>query len=168
MSSYICTPKHFNSIEQKIADLINYNSDFYFPYKLRREYPVLYSRTSLPSAKEEEISKIIDCLRELNAVCVTLQYKDHYKGKLDKEISDQKQILFEGKKEGYKNLTLTGLYNALRCLNYQIESEHLKDLFGLNTEQENALLFIETMTNELAHMIIRELPEDKSNRWSID
>lgn len=170
MSSFICSPKHFNSVEWNLRNLLIYNTrDFYFPYELKAKYPILYNRSGSVEMQENELQAVMDNLRELNAVCVTLQYKDHYIGSLDKEIQTQKDNLLNNRKAIKPAVLNTrGLYNALKCINYQIEIEHLKDLFGLNDAQRDAMSFLKEMINALAHHIVSQLPEEKGNNWSID
>ena len=168
MSSFICSAKHFNSVEDKLRNLIRFDNDFYFPYSLRGEYPKLYSqRDYLEEDVYQEITEVMDQLRELNAVCVTLQYKHHYEGKVDQEIQEQKSHLLDNK-EGHKSLSLMGLYNALRCTSYQIEPEHLEELGGMEDNKRKALLFLETMIDSVAHHIIAKMPKDEADQsWDI-
>jgi hypothetical protein len=166
MSSYICSPKHFNSIEEKLKNLV-YDSNFYLPYSLKDILPKWYNKKDNSfDVIFVEIKNIINSLRELNVLCVSLQYKNHYVGRLDQEIENELVIVKQ--KTEIKGLSKHGLYNALSCLNYQIELEHLKDLRNLTLEEENAMKFLKEFKISLAEDIIRELEEDKTNTWSID
>lgn len=168
MSSFICNPSHFNSIEEKLINLITFKNDFYLPYSLRNVLPKCKDRLySSLTEMENEIKSVMDELRKLNVVCVSLQYKDHYQGVLDREIEEQTSLLMSDKTTK-KDLSVHGLYNALRCLDYQIETEHLIDIFGMNEGQNNAMLFLNEIINELAAYIISNLPEDNTNTWSIE
>ena len=164
MSSYICDPKHFNSIEKEIKNL-SHDINFSIPYSLREICSSWYSKGE-KSKIQLEISNLIDTLRELNVICVCLQYKSHFEGVLDNDIKTQMEIVKS--KTSTKHLTLHGLYNALQCLNYQIETEHLKDLFGLNEEQIKAMKFLKEFTICVGAEIISNLPEDRTNSWSIE
>lgn len=165
MSSFICSAKHFNSIEKKLHELI-YDNRFYVPYSLREITPQFYDRrkTSVKSA-EKELSAIVDTLRELNVLCVSLQYKHHYEGTLDAQI--QTELSEVKSKTETKYLTIHGLYNALSCLNYQIEIGHLKELRELTNGEENALTFLRELKIALASDIVSKLPDDKSNTWEV-
>lgn len=164
MSSFICSPKHFNSIEKSILELIEHKNDFYFSSDIVEKYPKLENETSAES--KAQIIEIIDELRTLNVLCVVLQYKDHYHG-INEEIQGHTKLLFFERTK-YKHLTELGLFNALRCLNYQIEPEHLDDFIGLTEAQQNALYFLDYLTNKIAKRIVRSLPEDHTNTWEVN
>jgi len=169
MSSYICSPKHFNSIEHSLK-MLAYSDQFSFPYSFKVPFPALYDRRNHSTEViEETICNIMDNLRELNAVCVSLQYRKHLEGSLDKEIETQKQHLMRDKKSKLP-LTLTNieLYKSICCLGYQIETEHLKELRELTMEEKNALFFIYQMEQSLAANIIHKLPAYDKAPWGID
>lgn len=166
MSSFTCSAKHYNSIESALHQLIS--KDMFCPaYELKEICPNWYERHHANhKAIKQEFSEHIDTIRELNALCVSLQYKDHYEGVLDKEIKEQIEYVKE--KTEIKYLTPHGLYNALRCANYQIEIEHLQELRKLTESEQNAMKFLEVMINHVGAYIISQLPDDKSNTHSID
>jgi len=165
MSSFICSAKHFNSIEKKLHDLI-YDNNFYVPYSLKNIVPKFYDRRqSSVKNVEKELTGIVNTLRELNVLCVSLQYKHHYEGVLDTQI--QSELNEVKTKTETRHLTNHGLYNAFSCLNYQIEIGHLKELRELTTDEENALTFLREMKIALASDIVSKLPEDKSNTWEV-
>jgi hypothetical protein len=127
MSSFICSAKHFNSIEIAVRRL--FNSPHYSPcYKIRELLKDKEINESFDIKSREFIKGLIDELRKLNVICVTLQYERHAEGKLNQEIEDQMKIVFSNS-EGFKELSKVGLYNALRCVRYQIEEDYLDD-FG--------------------------------------
>lgn len=167
MSSFIPSAKHFNSIERTVIFLTQ-NSNFYFPYSFKDKFPKIYNgRHFSQDLIDKEVISIIDTLRELTPLCVTLQYRHHYEGKLDKEIIEQTEILKHDKKGG-EPLTKIGLFKALQCLSYQIETDHLKQLRNLTTEEENALFFIDELKNTLAVDIVSSLPDYEAQKWEID
>lgn len=144
-----------------------YHADYFFPYALKHVFPVLYNKRDFSiEVFENEISGIVDTLRILQATCVTLQYKHHYQGTLDKEIQEQKDTLLTFKGGGV-HLDKVGLYKALQCISYQIETKHLKDLRGLTGEEQNAMIFLTAMENDLAADIVRDLPAYESAKWEI-
>lgn len=166
MSSFICSSEHFNSVEAKLH-LLAAGRGFYLPYSLRDICPKWYNKQDhLIEPIEQEISYLIDVLRLLNVVCVSLQYKSHYEGILDQEI--QEQITLVKTKTETKEITLHGLYNALRCINYQIEIDHLQELRELTPEEGKALEFLKLITISIGQQIISNLPDDRSNIWEID
>ncbi len=167
MSSFIPSEKHFNSCEQAVKNLAT-GSTFYFPYSLKDSAPELVNKRLYSLDRiEGRISSIFDSLRQLTALCVTLQYRHCYEGKLNREIETQTEILMSQKKI-YISLDKLALYKALNCIVYQIETRHLKDLRGLTTQEENALLFINEMIICLAKDVISNLPEYNDNSWSIE
>lgn len=166
MSSFICSPKHFNSIEASVKNLA-YGSQFYFPYSFKTKFNALYEKRKATFDNMDAcITNVVDELRRLNVLCVSLQYKSHYEGRLDKEIEEQTEILMHFKKE-YKILNKYELLAAMKCVNYQIETEHLKELRSLTESEEDALFFLKTMVNELAMDIVTNLPEYEKAGWSI-
>lgn len=166
MSSFICSPKHFNSIEASIKNLA-YGSQFYFPYSFKQKFNALYEKRKATFDNMDTcVNNVIDELRRLNALCVSLQYKHHYEGRLDKEIEEQTEILMNSKKE-HKILNKYELLAAMKCVNYQIEEEHLKELRALTESEEDALFFMSEMINCLAMDIVTNLPEYEKAGWSI-
>lgn len=149
MSSFVCSPKHFCSIKKGLKDL--YTKDQYF------------ARWS-PFQELTDIDTFIDNLIWLNVVCVNFQYKHHNEGKLDTVIP--LELDYAKKTVTPSFLTLHGLYNALKCVNYQIETEHVKGLYDLQVSETMPIL--ETLLNKLAKKIVDELPDDKSNTWCIN
>lgn len=167
MSSFICSPKHFNSIEASIKNLA-YGSQFYFPYSFKKKFPALYEKRKQTFDNMDAcVENVVDELRRLNALCVSLQYKNHYVGKLDTEIEEQTSILMNCKKES-KLLNKYELLAALKCVGYQIETEHLKDLRHLTEQEENTLYFLTEMINALAMDIVTSLPAYEKAGWSIE
>lgn len=161
MSSYINSPKHFNSIEHKFHLLANSN-EFSFPYSVSSILPNCYNKNeTLIETMERELTDVIDTLRELNVLCVTLQYKDACAVELQAELK------FVKTKTKIKDLTLHGLYNALCCLDYQIELSHLEQTRKLTVKEQSAVQFLKEMRISIAIKLVRSLPEDKTNTWSI-
>lgn len=168
MSSFICSPKHFNSIEWNLRELFNFK-DFNLPYDMQNRYKGIYSdswQKKSPGAVNKCIREIVDELRKINVLAVSLQYKHHYVGVLDKEIETQTNILLSERNIKPVALTPHGLYNALNCLDYQIELCHIKELRQLSESEEMAMAFINACKNQLAHYIVSKLPED-INAWSL-
>jgi hypothetical protein len=166
MSSFICTSKHFTSIEKKMHQLIN-KDDYYTPYELREVCPKNYDkRNNLIETMEAEISKHIDTLRTLNAVCVILQYKHHYKGTVNAQISSEVNEVH--RKSQPVELTTMGVYKALKCVIYQIELNHLEELRELRTEEKNAMKYIKETISFLATYILTNSEEWEKAAYTID
>lgn len=166
MSSFINSAKHFNSIEQKLKRLLR--RDFRGWHSLKDVTPGIYTHWTngvFTESDEQEITEIINTLRDLSVLCVSLQYKHHYEGSLDAEIATQKKAVRVGTDTAL--LSLHGLYNALNCVMYQIEIEHLQELRELTKEESKALEFVEKITSAIAMQIVDELPDDSTCTWSM-
>lgn len=165
MSSYICSAKHFNSIEESTFNLIRYDRDFHC-YQLKGQFDKLRDQRGYDeSLIRKEVKSIINELRELNVICVSLQYKQHYDN-VDKEIKEQKELIYADK--SYKTLNLTGLLKAFICVNYQIEIEHLQELGGLTDEQKRAMNFLKIMIDYLTYRIATGTPAYDQAEWEIN
>jgi hypothetical protein len=161
MSSHICSSRHFNSIEAAALRVIR--EERYNTYDLKAVG--LYKYDLTPKDTINVLTGLISSLRDINVLCVSLQHKKHFEGKLDFVIEAGLVDVRHDKK--MVTLSDLGLLNALKCLDYQIELEHLTELRPLNQEETKALEFLSLFTNSLAVYICSKLPEDKTNKWSI-
>lgn len=168
MSSFIPSPKHFNSIEKTLHKLYS-SSNFFGPSELQSHFLYLHGNAYNAPVylKHAEISGIIDTLRILSATCVTLQYKHHYEGKLNSEIKEETDYLLNNKDE-HTILSYHGLYNALRCVRYQIELQHLEELRPLSGDECCAMFFLNVLIPCIADYSLDQLPEDKTCQWHIE
>jgi hypothetical protein len=167
MSSYVCSAKHFNSVENALQILLaSKTNGFSAPAAFREKFPSVYYKSDF-DAIDKTVTVICNELRKLNVLTVTYQYKDHYKGRVNTEIKTATDALLKYRTEKVK-LTTLGLYNALNCIEFQIETQHITDFRPLYPEEENALLFLTEMIESIGLYIIRKLPEDKTCRWEID
>ena len=167
MSSFLLSAKHFNSTKEALQGL-QYDDSFFIPFEMKCCAPIFYDkRNYLEEAINEEIENHINTLAELSAVCVNLQYKHQFEeGALDSSIEMQtKDVL---KKTSTVQLSKHGLYNALKCIEYQIETEHLEELRALTREEVMSLDYLRKMINALANSIVMNMPKDQTNSWSID
>jgi len=160
MSSFICTPKHFNSVANYVA-FTAINHDHLKYGKAFRDY-----RKISPFLAEKKLLALFDTLKELSVLCVTLQYKHHYTGKLDQTIEAETKAIKQ--QTNIELLTPISCYKLLGCITYQIEVEHLKELRELTPEETAALNFCEDFKNDLAHHIVCELPEYDKAKYTID
>lgn len=158
MSSFICSPTHFNSIEFYLVQKQLGSDQIYCLRKL--------AKTINKWATSEEITGFMDTLRELSVLCVSLQYKHHYENKLDAEIAEQRNTLFNNKTTK-AHLNDISAYKALQCINYQIEIFHLKELRNLTAPEEMAMELLHEITGEIAMKIVRTLPAYEKAGWSI-
>jgi hypothetical protein len=162
MSSYICSPKHFNSIAESLKVLIS-KSNFYLPYELKEKFENIVNKKN---DWQNEIDLIVDELRKINVLAVTLQYKHHYEGVLDAEIAKENLQVFE--KTPIFKLSPINLFKQLQCLDYQIEVEHITDIRNLTELEENAMLFLNEIINVIACYICKNSNEYDECGWGID
>lgn len=159
MSSFICSPKHYNSIGRKLLTLLN-DSEFN-SYGLKKFG--LYRYDVNQYELKTNISTFLSGLRELNVIAVMYQYAHQYNGNFDTEITKELAIIKQPTTT--KDLTNLGLYNALCCVSYQIEIERIKD------KREDLIIyyqFLQDLINAVSRHICNYLEVDKSNRWSIN
>lgn len=165
MSSFICSAKHFNSVENAVVDHCIDNANFWMPYNIQKRIPGL-DHHATREQKRETVHAIFTTLRELQVLCVSLQYKHHYDGTLDEEIKQQMTAVKQ--KTGVVSLTRIGLYKAIGGILYQIETEHLEELRELTQSEKDALFFARTLENGLAKDIVSDLSEYETAKWEIE
>lgn len=166
MSSYVCSPEHFNSIAKAAESALIWEQNFHFwNIELIEAYPELKRPREFKKATKTFVEKMVDTLRDINALCVSLQYKHHYVGKLDEEIESQKQYTRSSNKS--KHLTKHGLFKALQCLDYQIEIVHLEELRELTDDEKNAMLFLDKFKDAMAHHIVSYSSEYDQAAWEV-
>lgn len=127
----------------------------YFPYSLIRQ-----------PDKGLILSNMFNTLRELQVVCVSLQYRHHYDGRLDREISEQLTAVRTSTK--VQHLTPSALRRGLQCILYQIEPEHLTELRPLTPDEQGALDLAREIINTIAGYYADQVSEKAGDRWSID
>lgn len=166
MSSFICSNKHFASIAKGIMSIIK-TDDFYVSYDLRKIAPKIYNdRGTSDQFATEEINSFIGTLMELQVLCVSLQYRHHYEGCLDQEISEQREILHIPCHNPV-SLSPAALYKSIHCALYQIETEHLEELRPLTSKEKDCLTFFRLFANNIADYVIQHLPEYDKAPWGI-
>lgn len=157
MSSFINSPGHFNSVERFLINANLSSNDKIYALRL------LCKDKGFPD--DQQIMEFMTTLRELQALCVCLQYKHHSEGKLDKEIQEQTAIT-KLKTSITKLNTISG-FKALLCIRYQIETCHLKELRALTDGEALAMDILTKVIAELADTIARSLPAYDKAPWSI-
>lgn len=162
MSSFIPSTEHFNSCEIASRELLN-DSDFYFSREIKNAFPALGEKKYVPA--QAELKQIFATLKRLTVLCVSLQYKHHYTGRLDQEIKEQTEILFSSSR--YKDLNKYGLLKAIGCIHYQIETRHLVDIRPLTDDEENALMFIRVLKADLAYHLVTKSTQYENAPYSI-
>ena len=167
MSSFICSNKHFASIAKGIMHIININS-FHVSYDLKQIAPQIYSYKQIANEKfaMKEVNSFIETLMELQVLCVSLQYRHHYEGHLDQEISEQREILHMPC-DNPVSLSPAALYKSIHCALYQIETEHLEELRPLTSKEKDCLTFFRLFAANIADHIVSGLPDYDKAPWVI-
>ena len=151
MSSFICSNKHFKELRQKTYDLI-----------LADKYILLDFNMDYDTDKEvikHFVNNNIYNLYKLNVASVNLQYREKQVNRVyedyDNNIGTVNSIMDRSCNTMLSKNDLIGLYNAYRCLNYQIELYYDKT-------------FIDIIQKHIAKNIIYKLNDDDNdtfNRW---
>ena len=167
MSSFICSNKHFASIANGIVRIIETNN-FHVSYNLKQIAPQIYSykQTLNEQSAIKEINSFIETLMDLHVLCVSLQYRHHYEGRLDQDIREQREILHLPCNNPV-SLSAAALHKSIRCALYQIETEHLEELRPLTSKEKDCLTFFRLFAINIADYIVSHLPEYGKAPWGI-
>lgn len=157
MSSFICGSKHFNSVEVSLKHWFNGGKASMLSYKFAEK---------LQYEGETMVSDYVDTLRRLNVLCVFLQYKHVYEGRVEQEIVANTTNLLTNRGGG-SVLSLVKLIKALQCINYQIEIEYLEELRELTAEESMAMQMTEKLINDLCTYIVTSSKEYDEAEWGL-
>jgi len=166
MSSFIHTDCHFNSVERAIQHMLVGRQASLIAWDLIKQNPKLNASHNGIDAVWEHVSVLMDEVRKLSALCVSLQYKHHHEGVLDSEIEEQTSYLLSHKST-IVSLSLFELYKAIQSILYQIETEHLKQLRDLTALEKESLDMLNILKVEMPMYLIDQLEEYQNARWSI-
>ena len=161
MSSFICSAKHFNSIEKALNNYFSGSKSSEYSYSF---YKYLGGNATGDQIREK-IKNFIDTLRELNVMCVSLQYKHHSEGTLDTEISEQRERVYSD--NSYKTIDIYGLIKALACVNYQLETENLIEFRPLTESETTALKYLDDLKYDLCYYLVNTSPQYDKGDWEI-
>ena len=125
-----------------------------------------YDRNTLDRIAEV-IGEFVETLKELQVLCVTLQYRHHYEGRLDAEMQEQREIFKADKSRG-NELNVYALSKALRCIRYQIETGHLTQLRELTEMEQTALTLLDDLINDLCSYIVCNAQQYEAAKWEIN
>lgn len=146
MSSFICSNKHFKELRQKTYDLIL--ADRYILLDFNMDY-----NTDKEVIKHFVNNNIYN-LYKLNVASVNLQYRDKQVNRVyddyDNNIGGIDTIMDRMYNTMLSTNDLIGLYNAYRCLNYQIELSYDKN-------------FVDIIQKHIAKNLIYKLTDDDNN-----
>lgn len=126
-----------------------------------------YKHISNEKSAMKEVNSFIETLMELQVLCVSLQYRHHYEGRLDQEISEQREILHIPCNNPVL-LSPVALYKSIQCTLYQIETEHLEELRPLTQKEQDCLIFFRFFANNIADFIVHRLKEYDEAPWGIN
>lgn len=160
MSSYIVSAKHFASLKHYTPIMLKHTH--FNSYNLKR---FGYDDDNLTELELKEVlTDLFSKLEEANVLCNAYQYQESL-GIMDTLIQAELKHLRKLNLP-IKNLSALGYYNALKCLHYQIEIEHIEgirdDLIFFYYE------FLETLINCTAQFVCSLLPDDSTNKWEIN
>jgi len=125
-----------------------------------------YGRNTLDRIAEI-IGEFVGTLKELQVLCVTLQYRHHYEGRLDAEMQEQREI-FKADKSTGRALNVYALNKALRCIHYQIETGHLTQLRQLTETEQTALDLLTDLIGDLSTYIVCHSEQYEAAKWEIN
>lgn len=149
MSSFLHTPRHFNSVEKALIEL-----------KKRSNNEFLYNVTDI------EIKSVMDNIRELSVNSVFIQYKHHYEN-INTEILNNLSDLMSNKTQ-VDILTPIGLFKAIKSILYQIELHTIKQTREVRKVEQDSYNRLIDFKNELSEYIVSNLAEyNKVRTWSI-
>lgn len=163
MSSYILPPVHFNSVETSIKNLLTDPEFMIVSYPLPK---LNYSKNTLQQ-RTKTITQTFNQIRKLSAICVCLQYRHHYPhGTLNSAIETETKMLIDNQKTA-KPLSNCGLYNAIICIDYQIEIQHLEELRPLSQAEREAYDLLHELITAIAHLIAKIQAKSDPVQWEI-
>jgi hypothetical protein len=159
MSSFICDPEHFASVQAGLIQLQQSNSGHPKPYRKQWQENI---------SMDDMVAKVrgyISTLQRLQSTCVCLQYK-HHEGNRPRDIVASVRYYQTGKHRAY-SLSMAGIVKGLACILYQIETEHLEEIRPLNDTEKAALEWAKDYKNGLAMYILTQSSEWNKAEWCI-
>ena len=149
MSSFLHSPRHFNSVENAIIGL-----------KKKSNSEFLYN------ISDREIKTVMDGIRELSVNSVFIQYKNHYEN-IDNEISNNISNIMNNKMQ-IDNLSPIGLFKAINSILYQIELNTIKQTREVRKAEQDCYNRLIDFKNDLSEYIVSNLAEyNEVKTWSI-
>jgi len=161
MSSFICSPNHFASIEEAFKKQFKSPRFNTHPFKK-------FGLNKSPDQNEKRLSKTFAYLKELNALSYFTQYKLHQEKTISEETADYMTAIDNLKPQPIKLNTLE-LYNALSCLRYQIEEEEVSEEDTM-LNIKGLIKFLETAISTTAKYFCDQQEQDRHEEivWCID
>jgi hypothetical protein len=171
MSSFICEPIHFNSVQRKVSEIFLSKKNDGRQYDL---FDINFAKKSFEDLYYEKdtiivanlIGEIFDTLRNISVLTVNYQYGKHNPETIHEDIKTDLLILM-GEKHTSVPLTDVEVYKAIQCLFYQIEIEHLVAIRPLNDFEKNSMKFLKDFNEKMGKFIINNLPNYQNAKWSI-
>lgn len=161
----LLSARHFNSVEKALSNLI-INNKLQLGHQIQVLYKGLENKEQPDNIlKLKTISSVMDEIRKLSTLCVTLEYKQNYEKTFVIKAKDAISRLMDDKKSSRK-LSDVALYCAVRCIRTQIDISQLKQIRSLSKEEEDAYRFLKFLEKDLAEYLIKQLPGYR-NQWEI-
>ena len=156
MSSYVCPPTHFAAIRTTLRYMLQQGGE----RDRRALWPlVLELQHSDGKSPFSDASELVNDWHELNMDSVAIQYRENR----DK-VADLHELQ-QANKPG-EVLDLGSLYNALRCLLYQIEVETMEGMRPLSQREKQAMDLLERTRNAVAYVLAESSSEHVYARYS--
>jgi hypothetical protein len=147
--TFIPTPIHFNSVERALKESLH------------------IAKKVSPEANTLWIGRIMDEMRKLNVLSVSLQHIEHLEGILDDRITSETHYLMTNKLSD-RELSAVGLYKAIDCILMQIELDPIESIRPVSLEEREALTFLIKFKRELTVLIIETIPGFDDLPWEIE
>lgn len=140
MSSFICSTKHFNTVEKNLIDLCNDRTLYHYP---------------------TQINKMMQAMRQITVKSYFNQYANHYPN-IEAEIKAANYEL--GKITKVNKLPLIAIFKALNCINYQIETPNEE----MTPDELKQFLLFEEISAAIAKKIVQNLDAYDMPQWEIN
>ncbi len=146
MSVSVCSDRHYNSVELALQSLVLQNSEA-LPYRFRKTYRM-----------EHQVTALVDTLRDLNLIVYAVRY--HKQGEVYAPTA-------RSWSEGSVKLNLPGLFQALDCVLYQLELEHLEGIRELTEAERDAFTWAGHIRTGIAVHLTRTMAEEQKTAWAL-
>jgi hypothetical protein len=113
------------------------------------------------------VRKLMDNMRKLTVLSVSLQHADELQGILDRTIKEETEYLMMNKLSSEK-ISAVGFYKAIDCILMQIELDPIADIRDILDEERECLTFLIRFKRVLTDLIIETIPGYDEIPWEIN
>lgn len=155
MSSFVCPPTHFAALRSTLSYMVAQGGD-----RDRRAVHALLVELEYNEPRTfESAADLVNEWHEMNMDSVAIQYHEN-RDKVAECVMVQ-----EAHRPG-PVLDMGSLYNALRCLNYQIEPDGIQQMRGITPREKRALELLDAIRGNVAHILAETSDEMQHARYS--